>query len=255
MALYSSAPMSEPGKSRSGLDVVHLEDDDEWAELVGRWLGQRGLRVHRLGSKAQAKEFLERCVKPPRCFLLDLGLPDSAGLAFCEGLKSSPRLQGVPVVVLSASPVSDLDCLRHGALHRVPKDARAEELLGVVLEAVLRQQEHSRGRVDAGDLTLHDHSFEVSRSGRSLAVLKSGEFAALSLLVRRTPEPVEELELYCTFLNRDSYDSRDPELATRSTVRNYVSRLRRKLPGVGSRIVFVKGRGYAYRPSEPSPPL
>ena len=187
---------------------------------------------------------------------MDLDLPDSKGLALCDQIKFAPRLQGLPVIVLTASSATQLECLRHEAVHRVLKDGQAEEMLAAVLQSILKQQDRAQGRIDAGDVTLIERELLVLHEGRPLAQLEAGPFAALRALIERSPEGLSELEVYAKLICRRSYEKRDPELAIRSTVRNYLSRLRGALGKiVGPRIVFVPDSGYTYTPPKPLPCL
>lgn len=235
-------------------DILHLDDDDGWTDLVRIWLERRGLKTQRVRSLADLRTYLIRCRRLPRCLLLDLGLQDGDGLEFLERLKESPKFQNLPVVVFTGRPVTPLECLERFALGRLIKDPGVEEELGRTLEAVLSQQDRTQGVVDAGDLRLDPRTREVFRAGRSPVHLEPGRYAALHLLVCSSPSALEDAALYQAFLERHSYKGSDGELTVRQTVRNYVSRLRHALgPELGARIVYVKGEGYAYRPPVPLP--
>ncbi len=241
--------LARPAEDAAAGDILHAEDDDDWAGLVRRWLEEKGLPVRRMRTGAELLAHLGARSAAPRCVLLDLTLPDADGLELCERVKRDPALQSVPVVIFTGRDIPAAECLRRQALYRVTKGPGARAELEAALDAVLVQQERSRGVVEAGDLRLDPEGGRVFLSRVCVGRLHPGPFAALRLLVRESPAAVGESRLYEAFLSRRPYHKSEPELAARAVVRNYVSRLRRDLgPRLGERLVRVKGRGYAYRP-------
>lgn len=230
-----------------GVDVLHVDDDDDWSGLVRHWLTARGYRVHCLQSRAEALKYLEGAKTLPRCLLLDLTLQDGDGLEICDRVKESPRLQAMPVVILSGSAGDALACLEHLALYRVDKGVGTERELLAVLRTVFDQVGRAQGLVDVGSLSFEPGTGAVSLQGSRIAVLEPGLFAAFLLMARSAPGAVSDEELYHAFISRHSYKKQDPELSRLLLVRNYVSRLRSRLgPVLGSRIVRRKDGGYAY---------
>jgi DNA-binding response OmpR family regulator len=238
------------------VDVLHVEDDDSWAGLVERWLGRRNLKVRRLRSRRELHAYLSRGEAMPRCVLLDLTLGDARGLGLCDEIKSSAALQQFPVIILTGTDVSALECHQHKALYRLKKDESTEVELAAVLESVLFQQERSQGLVDVGDLRLDPHGGHVSCDGKPIASLTPGHFAGFLELVRSSPQPVPDEKLYTSFLARHPYSKEDREMTTRLIVRTYVSNVRSALGSlIGGRITRVGDEGYAYRPVKPLPRL
>ena len=238
------------------VEVLHLDIDDQWAQLTRRWMQRRGWRTHRLRSHSELRDYLN--VRPlPRCLVMDVALADSDGLSLCDRIKGSPALQGIPIVIMTGDlRASSADCLAHQAMYRVQKGPTADADLGAALGAIFLQQDRARGVVDAGDLRLDPRGGLVMRDGKTLAALAPGVFEALRRLVQSSPACVLNADLYDVFLARCSYRKRDPELAVRHTVFNYVSRLRRSLgPDIGARIVRLRGEGYAYHPPHALPSL
>jgi DNA-binding response OmpR family regulator len=232
-----------------GVDVLHVDDDDEWALLVERWLGRRGLRVHRLRTHGELRAYLSQSRTLPRCLLLDLTLAQGEdGFGICGELKASPAYQSVPVVILTAKPVSRVDCLKQQALYRVAKDSGAETELGAAIDSILAQQDRTYGIIETGDLRLDSRTGEVHHGGR-VATLRGGSLPAFVKLVLASPRPVSKLDLYKAFLLRGPYQTIDDELKVRLVLGNYLSILRGQLgETLGRRVVAVRGEGYAYRP-------
>jgi len=242
-----------PSAETSPVHVLHLDDDDLWAGLVGAWLTARGYKVLRFGFCSELRSYLSRCTRLPLCLLLDLTLRDGDGLALCDEVKNSPAFQHLPIVILTGRPVTQRECLMHEALYRVTKDDGAEEELAAVLDAILRQQERSQGVLDFGDIRVDPRTRTVVQEGREPILLEAGPFAAFRLLVHSAPNPVDPLRLYAAFLHRHGYHKEDPELAILTTVRNYVSRLRDGLGPLGARIKAVRREGYVYKIPAPAP--
>lgn len=236
-------------------DIMHVEDDDEWAELVKIWLDEAGLRTERHRSFADMRARLTAMTCPPRCLLLDLALADGDGLDVCNRLKRDPLFQSIPIVIFTGRDIAPARCLSRRAVGRVLKGPDAKEELTALLAATLDQRDRSRGMVDFGDVRLDAPALSVSLRGGRAVVLKPGAFAALQRLVGSSPESVPDEVLHASFMERRPYDKRDPELAVRLTVRTYVSSLRKALgAALGARIKRLPG-GYAYVPPSSPPRL
>lgn len=241
--------MLEPDKTKR-IDVLHVEDDDAWADLVKLWLSARGLSVQRLSSGSEMRTYLSTCPVLPRCLLLDIGLKEDNGLKLCRYVKNSPRLQILPIIVLTAWDIRAAEVLSRRALYRVEKNAKTEEELVAVIETVLAQQARDQGVIDASDLRLDPRGRTVFVEGKEIAHLEPGPFSAMCLLARSAPIPVEDGALYKAFLSRHAYETPDHELAAQHVLRNYVSLLRKELgKTVGERIVRAEA-GYFYIPTE-----
>src|SRR4051794_25623008 len=77
--------------------VLHVEDSDDFAALVGALLAEAGYAVHRTANLAQAEEAAAR--GSFACAFVDLDLPDAGGLQAIMGMRhASPEL---PLIVLS----------------------------------------------------------------------------------------------------------------------------------------------------------
>src|SRR5829696_317548 len=95
--------------------VLLVEDDDLYAQLLRNALGKATPRVavERAGTLADALALLNG--RPFDAVLLDLNLPDSAGLdTISRTLDVAP---GIPVIVLTATAEFDLAvaAVQHGA--------------------------------------------------------------------------------------------------------------------------------------------
>ncbi len=239
--------------SSPGVDVLHVEDDEEYAELVRMWVAAHGLVLNRVRSRAEMRKYLATRAFP-RCLLLDMGLKDSSGLGLCDELKGSPSLQGVPIILLSASNLTACECQGHGAIHLLRKGIDGEAELLAALTSVIAQHERSRGVVTCGDLRLEPQERTARIAGEASVRLDPRPFDALLYLVKAAPNVVTDLDMYVAFMQRGAYHlDNERKLAIRGVVINYVSRLRRKLgPAVGDRIVRINNQGFMYRVCDPA---
>lgn len=230
------------------IDVLHVEDDDSWGRLVKIWLQEHGLTVKRVRTGWEMRVYLSECPSLPRCLLLDLGLRDGDGLTQCDFVKNSPRLQSLPIVILTARDIPATDVLKHKALYRVEKGRNTEGELPAAILSILTQGERDRGVIDAGDLHLEPRENTVFLEGKEVAHLPHGHFTALSLLARSSPIPVDDQTLYRAFLTRHPYHTADHELAVQQVLRNNVSTLRRLLGKELGRRIDRAEAGYYYIP-------
>lgn len=77
--------------------VLLVEDDDDFATVVGAVIRHQGYRFVRAGSLTEAKAYLQESV--PDVVILDLKLPDGCGLDLLEVLRADPRTIDTPVIV------------------------------------------------------------------------------------------------------------------------------------------------------------
>jgi len=104
--------------------VLVIEDSNEDYEALNRAFRQSSIKttLHRGKTGQQALEYLEQCIlaKPtslPAFILLDLNLPGIDGLSVLQTIKQDPRLQSIPVIILTTSNYAkDIEeCYRSGA--------------------------------------------------------------------------------------------------------------------------------------------
>jgi two-component system, response regulator len=97
----------------STIDILLVEDNPDDLALVLRALRKHGLadRIDVAHDGAEALDFLfcsgayghRRIDDRPKVILLDLKLPKVNGLEVLQRLKSDPRTQPIPVVILTSS--------------------------------------------------------------------------------------------------------------------------------------------------------
>ena len=132
--------------------LLLLDDDARLSAMVGDYLRGHGYAVDCAGSLAAGRE---RRQGGYDALLLDLMLPDGDGLELTRELRGDPRLQRLPLLMLTArgEPMDRVVGLELGADDYLPKPFEPRELLARV-KALLR-----RARPD-------DSAGEVLRFGR-----------------------------------------------------------------------------------------
>ena len=222
--------------------VVVCEDDPPTLELLCDHLTADRFRA--LPAPC-ASDALRLChFKQPDLLLLDLMLPDAAGLDVLREIREADGVSArfdpaLPVIVVSGR-TADADRVRglvDGADAYLTKPFHYPELLGVI-GAVLRRRTGSReGPLRVGDLLIDPTTREV-RVGKRRIELANKEFALLRALAAEPTRVFTKNELL-----RDVWGFRS-EGRTR-TLDSHASRLRRKLDPVGARfVVNIWGVGY-----------
>lgn len=213
--------------------VLIVEDDAETRALLQRALVKDGHVTHAVDSAAEALRAVQE-----RTFdvvVLDLGLPDGSGVAWCNSLRHNGF--DVPVVVLTAQGAvsSRLACFDAGADDFLAKPFAVAELRARV-RALGRRGPLPRGLVRrVGAATLDITARRASRDGVEVPVT-AREWAVLEFLAVRSGRVVPRGEILEVVWDDDS-----PRAAASLDV--IVARIRKKL-GEGV-LRTVRGEGYA----------
>jgi CheY-like chemotaxis protein len=105
---------SAPGRAPESVTVMVVEDDSAVRQTLSDLMGGSGYRVVSIHSAEHAIELLN--VVAPDLILADVHMGALSGIDLCRRLKSDPRYELTPVVLLSA--VSDIVILRQSAWWR-----------------------------------------------------------------------------------------------------------------------------------------
>ncbi|WP_298183705.1 ATP-binding protein [uncultured Pseudomonas sp.] len=114
-------------------EVLCIEDHPACLRVVQEALREFA-EVRGAGSVQQALVALEQCT--PALLLLDLDLPDGDGMQVLDAMRHSPRLQKVPVLVISAAADEAVfaDARRRGAQACLAKPIDLGQVRGVALD-------------------------------------------------------------------------------------------------------------------------
>lgn len=225
--------------------VLVVDDEPAIASFLEENLVSDEFDVHVARSIAQARSKLNAC--NPDVVLLDVGLPDGSGLAFCREIRDADPLRvrhdpDVPVLMLTAR-TDDVDRVRgfeRGADDYLSKPVHYPELLARI-RAVLRRVRRVAPNevVRAAGINLDLASREVFVAGQFVA-LSGKEFQLLAALAREPKRVFRKQELLERVWGfRASGSTR--------TVDAHASRLRKKLREVASDHEYVSnvwGIGY-----------
>jgi len=116
--------------------VLVIEDNARDRELVKVLLEETECEVRVAEGGGQGLRLAT--ADPPDVILLDLNLPDMDGYEVCRLLRQDPRMQDVPIVIITASddPALNRHAYESGAQACVLKPLRRKALL-ITLEAAM----------------------------------------------------------------------------------------------------------------------
>jgi CheY-like chemotaxis protein len=83
-------------------EILVVEDDDNIRKVLSDILGDDGYRVHTVAHGQEALDYLVQTNTLPQLILLDLMMPTMTGWEFRTVQRQNPRLQAIPVAILSA---------------------------------------------------------------------------------------------------------------------------------------------------------
>lgn len=85
--------------------MLFADDDPDIREFARLLLAKHGHDVVTAQDGLEAISMLPRV--SPALVITDVNMPHQDGLAVCIAVRSSPTLQGIPLVLLTALPVND----------------------------------------------------------------------------------------------------------------------------------------------------
>ncbi|MEA2047464.1 MAG: response regulator transcription factor [Campylobacterota bacterium] len=213
------------------INILMIEDDPEFAELLSEYLAQYDIKVTNyedpyLGLSAGVKKF--------DLAILDLTLPGMDGLEVCEEMV---RKYDIPIIISSArSDINDkVDALALGADDYLPKPYDPKEMYARITSLLRRY-----AKTEKSDIAIPKSEFELKGDtlyfkGRALN-LTPAEFEVLSLLVKHQGMTQSREQIINT-TGSMSIDSQGKSLDV------IISKIRTKL-GDNKRIQAVRGVGY-----------
>jgi DNA-binding response OmpR family regulator len=120
--------------------ILVVEDDDAMRRLIELALVFDGFRVASATNGAEALGCLNRTT--PALVVLDLVLPWVNGLEVLATMRETVRLQMVPVLVVTGTPVTDRDIGDRGPHKILRKPFNVEALAPAVQELLARASLH-----------------------------------------------------------------------------------------------------------------
>ncbi len=215
------------------INVLMIEDDPEFAELLAEYLAQFDIKVTNyedpfLGLSAGVKKF--------DLVILDLTLPGMDGLEVCEELV---RKYDIPVIISSArSDINDkVQSFELGAYDYLPKPYDPKEMYARIM-AILNRVNKGEGKRSASNTPKSDFEIKgdtIYYKGEALN-LTPAEFEVLSLLVKNQGITQSREQI----INSSATMSIDSQGKSLDVI---ISKIRSKI-GDNKRIQAVRGVGY-----------
>ena len=221
--------------------ILIIEDEPDIRKTLEYNLSREGFDVICASSLSEGKDSINAAKFS--LILLDLMLPDGSGLDLCRELKSDPKKNLTPIIILTAKDdeVDRVVGFELGADDYVTKPFSVRELI-LRVKAVLKRgnvkSESLEVQRQFGDLVIDVDSHEVFVNNNQV-ILTALEFKLLRQLVDR----------------RGRVQSRDQLLSdvwgysadvTTRTVDTHIKRLREKLGAMGKYVQTIRGVGYKF---------
>ena len=170
--------------------------------------------------------------------ILDIMMPKMDGITVLKNVRASGN--HIPIIMLTAkSEIDDrVTGLDSGADDYLTKPFSMKELLARIRAMTRRQEKTTDTVLSFGDITLDRATYQLSCGGQTIR-LASREYQMLEMLMV-SPGQVISVDQFMDKIW--GYDS-DAEL---NVVWVYISYLRKKLNGLGSKVSFKATRGLGY---------
>tara|TARA_B100001094_G_C18148551_1_gene782267 strand:- start:52 stop:738 length:687 start_codon:yes stop_codon:yes gene_type:complete len=223
------------------LNILVIEDEPDIRRTLEYNIAREGFNVFTASSISEAEEAIKS--HSINLVLLDLMLPDGSGLELCKKIKSNPKTEYVPVLILTAKDdeVDKVVGFELGADDYVTKPFSVRELI-LRIKAVLKRGQVKKEIVEVvrqfGDLKIDIESHEVYVDNNQID-LTALEFKLLNQLVDTRGRVQSRDHLLAEVWGYSS------EVTTR-TVDTHIKRLRNKLGTMGKYVQTIRGVGYKF---------
>jgi DNA-binding response OmpR family regulator len=218
------------------LTVLVVEDDHGLRDVLSRALREDGFRVV---TAADGRSAVATARQRPDAVVLDIGLPDADGRDVCAAMRGEGM--DAPVLFLTARDALQdrLSGFAVGGDDYLTKPFHVAELIAR-LRAVLKRS--GTTAKDIGDGITLDPATHALTGASGETPLTPTEFRMLACLLGASGDVVRRRELIASAWPAGA-------IVTENTLDQYVSRLRRKLAGIGStrEVTTVRGVGYRLR--------
>jgi phosphate regulon transcriptional regulator PhoB len=216
--------------------ILIVDDEPDLVELVSYNLKKEGFRVSTAPDGEDALEKVRKGVFD--LIILDLMLPGIQGVELCRMLRSNPKTEAIPIIMLTAKgEVSDkIRGLETGADDYMTKPFSPKELLARV-KAILRRAGEGSSKdkgIHIGDLHIDRETYNVTKRDTPLH-LSATEFKLLVFLAERKGRVFSREQLLDAVWKDESFV--EPR-----TVDVHIRRLRTQIEDDPSEPVYIKTR-------------
>lgn len=220
--------------------IILVEDERDMAELVAERLKREGYQVE---VAHDGEEGLERIrSSPPDLVLLDIMLPGISGTEIVTALRSDPRTEDMPIILLTArGEETDIVVgLKLGADDYIPKPFSLSVLCARVAAVLRRRGEvpagGSGGRIRFGPIEIDPARHEAFADGKPISLTLT-EFRLLAALTTARGRVLTRNQLMDHGMGVDA-------VVTDRTIDVHLTALRRKLGKARRCLRTVRGVGY-----------
>lgn len=221
--------------------ILMIEDDQSLSEMVGEYLGKRGIEVTAKTDAESGLKLLER--GDFDALILDVMLPDLDGFEVCRRVRAR---SDIPILMLTArgEDTDRIVGLELGADDYLPKPFNPRELLAR-LRAILRR---SGSAPRTRSRSLRFGRLEIDRDARTVRVegeertLTSHQFDLLCVLAEN-PGRVLSREALMNHLRGHGLEAFDRSIDV------HISRIRSAIEDDAKkprRVITVRGAGYVF---------
>ena len=223
-------------------DILVVEDEEDIRELLTYNLEREGFSVRGVSTGEDAFKEVKNTV--PELVILDLMLPGVDGIEVCRRLKSDPRSQHLPILILTAKgeEADIVSGLELGADDYMTKPFSPRVLIArvrAVLRRRARQHTDENTPLQAHEIFIHPGRHEVLVSGKQVK-LTTTEFRILHFLARR-PGWVFTRQQIVENVHGANYPVTD------RSIDYQIVGLRKKLGDAYSYVETVRGVGYRFK--------
>ncbi|HXY55540.1 MAG TPA: response regulator [Nitrospirota bacterium] len=216
--------------------ILVVDDEPDLVELVSYNLKKEGFKVF---TAPDGEDALEKVRKGQfDLIILDLMLPGIQGVELCRMLRSNPKTEAIPIIMLTArGEVSDrVRGLETGADDYMAKPFSPKELVARV-KAILRRTGEGVTKdkvINIGDLRINAETYQVTKADAPLH-LSATEFKLLLFLAERKGRVFSREQLLDAVWKDESYV--EPR-----TVDVHIRRLRTQIENDPSNPVYIRTR-------------
>jgi two-component system phosphate regulon response regulator PhoB len=227
--------------------ILVVDDEEDILELVRHNLTREGFDIRCADTGEKALKELK--TDPVDLIVLDLMLPGIDGFDVAKQIKSDPRIQHIPIVMLTAkgSETDVVTGLELGAEDYITKPFSPRILLARIRTVLRRnasdEPEDVGQRIERGELSIDIRKHELLVEGRKIDLTYT-EFEVLTLLASRPGWAFSRSQIV------DKVRGYNYSVTDRSVDVQIVG-LRRKLGSCGQYIETVRGVGYRFKDLPP----
>ena len=160
--------------------VVLVDDEESIRMAVGDYLYDQGYKISACADANSLVALIssgpseEELPIIPDAIISDIRMPGRDGLALLKFIRSNPRLERVPVILLTAKALTRdrIEGYNAGADVYLPKPFDPEELLAIVDNAIRRRQEMTGGDGRLSDIQQEMENIKYILKRNSAKVIK-----------------------------------------------------------------------------------